>query len=48
MVAWSINKNQYSGEPILVLNGDGTDYGSIFTVCVPTEDDYEDEYVKVS
>ena len=41
-------KNLHSGEPILVLNGDVTDYGDTLTVCVPTGNDYEDEYVKVS
>ena len=40
-------KSEYGG-PVLVLNGEETDYGGILEVLVPGQEEYEDEYMKVS
>ena len=47
MVAWTIRKTD-EGQLSLILNGEVVKYGAILDVSVPIDDEYEDEYVKVS
>ena len=47
MSLWGVKKSEYGG-PVLVLNGEETDYGGILEVLVPGQEEYEDEYMKVS
>ena len=47
MVAWTIRRTD-EGELSIILNGEVVKYGAILDMSVPIDDEYEDEYVKVS
>ena len=47
MMAWSIKKAE-NGELEFLLDGEVVEFGRILDVSVPIEDEYEDEYVRVS
>ena len=47
MVAWTVRSTE-EGKLNIIVNGKVGEYGTILDISVPMEDEYKDEYIKVS
>ena len=47
MVAWTVRSTE-EGKLNIIVNGKVAEYGTILDISVPMEDEYKDEYIKVS
>lgn len=47
MVAWTVRSTE-EGKLNIIVNDKVAEYGTILDISVPMEDEYKDEYIKVS